>query len=170
MRCPYCAAENIQGVDTCANCGAELAGLDLPEAQRGFSGRLLGDRLADLNLKSPLVIADDATVADAVTRMREGREGCVFVQRQGDTVGIFNERHLLTRVLRAGRDPAATPVAAVMSTEMVKLDPDDPPAFAVHCMVSRGYRHLAVVDSGALVGFVSVRTILAYLNDNLIGG
>ena len=57
MRCPYCATENIQGVDSCSNCGAELAGLDLPEAQRGFSGRLLGDRIGDLKLARPIVVA-----------------------------------------------------------------------------------------------------------------
>ena len=169
MRCPYCAARNIQGVDICSNCGAELAGLDLPEAQRGFSGRLLGDRIGDLKLKTPLLVEEGASVGDAVARMREGREGCVYVMREGEPIGLFNERHLLTRVVRGGLDPAETPVSAVMSTNVVKLDPDDPPAFAVHCMVSRGYRHLAVVSNGALVGFLSVRTILAYLNDDLIG-
>lgn len=154
----------------CSNCGADLAGLDLPEAQRGFSGRLLGDRIGDLKLSSPIVVAPGATVAEAVERMRQERHGCVFVERQGQPVGLFNERHLLTRVLRAGLDPAATPISDVMSVDLTYLEPDDPPAFAVHCMVSRGYRHLPVLSGGALVGFLSVRTILAYLNDDLIGG
>ena len=164
MRCPYCAAENIPGVDICADCGADLAGLDLPEAQRGLSGRLLGDRLTDLDLSEPIMVARDTTVADAVLRMRERRCGCVFVSGDGGSLGLFNERHLLTRVLRADRDPAATPVSQVMSVDLLELDPDDPPAFAIHCMVSRGFRHLPVVSDGELVGFLSVRTILSYLN------
>ncbi len=169
MRCPFCDAENIQGVDACASCGADLAGLDLPEAQRGFSGRLLGDRIGDLKLSSPIVVAPDTPVAEAVARMRQKRHGCVFVERHGEPIGLFNERHLLTRVLRAGLDPATTPVAEVMSSGLTCLGPEDPPAFAVHCMVSRGFRHLPVVSDGALVGFLSVRTILAYVNDELIG-
>lgn len=169
MRCPYCASENIPGDDACSNCGADLAGLDLPEAQRGFSGRLLGDRVGDLKLSRPIVVEPGATVGEAVERMRQERHGCVFVERQGELMGLFNERHLLTRVLRAGLDPATTPVSEVMTVDLVRLDPDDPPAFAVHCMVSRGFRHLAVVSEGALVGFLSVRTILSYLNSDLTG-
>lgn len=165
MRCPFCATENIPGEDTCAHCGADLAGLDLPEAQRGFSGRLLGDRLGDLALSRPIVVAPDCKVSEAIARMREKRCGCVFVESEGRSLGLFNERHLLTRVLRSGLDPATTPVSDVMSTELLELGPDDPPAFAVHCMVSRGFRHLPVVSGGELVGFLSVRTILAYLRE-----
>lgn len=164
MRCPYCATENIPGVDSCANCGSDLAGLDLPAAERGFSGRLLNDRVGELPLKQPILVGPEATVSDAVAEMRKRREGCVFVDRDGAPLGLFNERHLLTRVLRAGLDPAATRVSEVMSTDLMALAPDDPPAWAVHCMVSRGFRHLPVVADGRLVGFLSVRTILGYLN------
>ncbi len=165
MRCPSCAADNIQGVDTCAECGADLADLDLPEAGRGFSGRLLGDRIGDLKLSPPIVLAPEASVSEAVVAMREARQGCVFIERDGAVAGLFNERHLLTRVLRKDLDPKVTPLSAVMSTDLLQLTPDDPPAFAVHCMVSRGLRHLPVVSEGTLTGFVSVRTILGYLNE-----
>ncbi len=169
MLCPYCAAENTPGDYACASCGADLAGLDLPEAQSGFSGRLLSDRVGDLELSAPIALAPEATVREAVERMRRERRGCVFVEREGEVVGTFNERHLLTRVLRAGRDPEATALSAVMAPVPVRLDPEDPPAFAVHCMVSRRLRHLPVVSDGALVGYLSVRNVLAYLNDELIG-
>lgn len=168
MRCPFCATENIQGVDACLDCGADLAGLDLPEAQRGFSGRLLADRIGDLKLSDPITLAPESTVREAVERMRRERHGCVFVQERGEVIGAFSERHLLTRVLRADRDPETTTLAAVMSPVPVRLHPEDPPAFAVHCMVSRRLRYLPVVSEGALVGFLSVRNILAYLNDELI--
>ena len=168
MRCPFCDAQSIQGADACSNCGADLAGLDLPEAQSGVSGRLLGDRIADLKLSAPIVLAPESTVREAVEEMRRKRRGCVFVERQGDLVGAFNERNLLTRVLRADRDPETTALSEVMSPVPVQLHPEDPPAFAVHCMVSRRLRHLPVVSEGALVGFLSVRNILAYLNDELI--
>ena len=169
MRCPFCAAENIPGVDTCSNCDADLAGLDLPEAQPGFSGRLLGDRIGDLELSDPIVLAPESSVRAAVERMRRARHGCVFIETGGELVGAFSERHLLTRVLRSGRDLATTALSEVMSPVKVALHPEDPPAFAVHCMVSRRLRYLPVISQGALVGFLSVRNILAYLNDELIG-
>ena len=170
MRCPFCDTENIQGVDVCSNCGADLAGLDLLEAQRGITGRLLGDRIGDLKLSDPISLAPESTVREAVERMRRERRGCVFVEQHGQLVGAFNERQLLTRVLRADRDPETTALSEVMSPVQVQLHPEDPPAFAVHCMVSRRLRHLPVVSEGTLIGFLSVRNILEYLNDELIRG
>lgn len=170
MRCPYCGARNIQGVDVCESCGSELAGLDLPEAGRGFSGRLLTDRIGDLALQDPVTVTPDDSVATAVERMREHRAGCVLVTENDRLVGLFNERHLLIRVLRAGLDPVATPISAVMTTDLVPLDPEDPPAYAVHCMVSRSFRHLPVVHDERLIGFLSVRTILGYLHRDVLSG
>lgn len=169
MLCPFCATSNIQGDDTCIHCGADLAGLDLPEARRGFRGKLLGGRIGDMPLAEPIAMAPETTVREAVDRMRQARRGCVFVESHGELVGAFNERHLLIRVLRAERDLETTRLADVMNPVPVTLSPDDPPAFAVHCMVSRGLRHLPVVSAGELVGFLSVRTVLAYLHDELGG-
>jgi CBS domain-containing protein len=170
MRCPFCGSGNIPGVDVCESCGSELAGLDLPEASRGFSGRLLTDRISDLDLQDPVAVAPDDSVADTVSRMRERRAGCALVVEEGRLIGLFNERHLLTRVARPGLNPANTRVADVMTTDLVPLDPDDPPAYAVHCMVSRSFRHLPVVKGDELIGFLSVRTILGYLHRDLISG
>lgn len=89
--------------------------------------------------------------------MRQERLGCVFVEQLRKVVGAFNERHLLTRVLRADRDPETTVLSEVMSPVSVHLNPNDPPTFAVHCMVSRRLRHLPVISKGVLVGVLSVR-------------
>ena len=168
MHCPGCGENNIPGVDACENCGFDLAGLDLPEAGSGFGGRLLVDRIGDLELSQPVVVAEDSQVAEAIAGMRERRCGCALVMRDGELVGIFDERHVLSRVVRPGLDPATTPIGEVMSRDPVRLSPEDPPAFAVHCMVANDYRHLAVIDDDGLRGYLSVRTILRYINGELL--
>ncbi|MDX1504030.1 MAG: CBS domain-containing protein, partial [Thermoanaerobaculia bacterium] len=95
-RCPHCAAENLPGADVCDHCGSDLAGLDIPEAEGGFRGRLLTARLGDLKLSPAVVAAPEDTVSRAVERMREARSGCVLVFRDGELAGLFNERDLLT--------------------------------------------------------------------------
>lgn len=169
MRCPGCHHDNIPGVDVCEECGSDLAGLDLPEAERGFRGRMLNDRVGDL-ISQAVVLPPDATVAEAISKMRDRKAGCVLVARDGELIGIFNERHLLTRVINRHLDAAATPVADVMSTELQLLDPDDPPAFAVHRMVSRGRRHLPVVSGSRILGYVSVRNVLSYIEKQFATG
>ena len=100
--------------------------------------------------------------------MREAQAGCVLVQDDGKLVGLFNERHVLTRVLRKGLDPGATPVAEVMSRDPLELSPEDPPAFAIHCMVAYGFRHLPLVSGREILGYISVRNILAFLQQDVI--
>jgi CBS domain-containing protein len=165
MRCPYCGNDNVQGVELCEGCGADLAGLDLPEAQRGLAGRLLTDRLGELPLSPVLDLPPAATVAEAVALMGRERHGCVLVRREGKLAGIFTEWDLLTRVLLPGREPGATALEEVMTANPVRLEASDPPAFAAHLMVARGLRHVPVVDGERLLGFVSVRNVLRYVRD-----
>jgi CBS domain-containing protein len=168
--CPYCGHDNVPGVDLCESCGSDLAGLDLPEAEEGFRGQLFTDRIGDLHLMPPLTVSPQTTVADAISRMREARHGCVLVQ-DGDTlVGIFTERDVLVRGVHKGLDMDREPVASVMTPEPFTLKPDDPPIFAIHCMVVEGLRHLPVVEGDQLLGFISVRNVLRYIHRDVLGG
>lgn len=163
MICPGCGSDNIPGNDSCDECGLDLAGLDLPGAQGGFSGLLLTSRLADVGYSTPVVVDVAAPVAEAIDAMRQQKCGCTLVFDGDRLVGIFDERDVLTRVAVPGIDSAATPMSEVMSPDPLRLSPDDPPAFAVHCMVAHDFRHLAVVTGDRLEGYVSVRNILSYL-------
>ncbi len=169
MICVNCNHDNIPGVDLCESCGSDLAGLDLPEADGGFRGKLLSDRVADLPMAPALVISAEAWVVEAIERMREARHGCVLVERDGRLAGIFTERDVLVRIVRKGLDPAAVPLGSVMTPEPLTLAAGDPPAYAIHRMVSQKLRHLPVVDGDKLLGFVSSRSILRYIHEDVIG-
>lgn len=170
MLCPNCANENIPGVDTCEACGSDLAGLDLPEARAGFRGNLLNTRIGDLPISDAVVVSGDTCVREVIERMRKAGAGCALVAEDGRLVGLFNERHVLTRVVGKGLDLETTPVSQLMSADPLELSPEDPPAFAIHCMVAYGFRHLPLVSEGEILGYISVRNILAYLRDNVIAG
>ena len=163
MICPGCGSDNIPGNDSCDECGLDLAGLDLPEAHDGFRGRLLTATLADVGLSTPVVVDVSAPVRDAIDGMRRQKCGCTLVFEDDRLVGIFDERDVLTRVAVPGLDGATTPMSEVMSPDPLRLSTDDPPAFAVHCMVAYDFRHLAVLSGDRLEGYVSVRNILSYL-------
>lgn len=168
MICPGCGKDNIQGIDHCENCGLDLAGLDLPEAGSGFRGKMLNDRLADVGLSTPAMVDSTAPVRHAIDEMRKRGCGCALVLDGDELVGIFDERDVLVRVVAAGIDPDVTPMSAVMSPDPLHLSVDDPPAWAVHCMVANDFRHLAVLSGETVVGYVSVRNVLAYLERELM--
>ena len=170
MICHGCGSDNIPGNDTCDHCGLDLAGLDLPEAHGGFRGLMLTARLADVGLSTPVVVDVEAPVAEAIDKMRRQKCGCALVFDDGKLVGIFDERDVLTRVAVPGLDCATTPMSAVMSPDPLRLSLDDPPAFAVHCMVANDFRHLAVLSGDHLEGYISVRNILGYLERKTMAG
>jgi CBS domain-containing protein len=104
----------------------------------------------------PLTLPDTASVQAACSAMRERRVGAVLVvDRGGRLVGIFTGRDAVCRVVAEARDPAATPLAAVMTR--------DPDTTSGRCaaidllrqMQDGGYRHVPVVEAGRLVGVVS---------------
>jgi CBS domain-containing protein len=170
VHCPNCAKDNIPGVDVCEDCGTDLAGLDTPEARGGFRGRLLTARLGDLPISKAVVLTGEQSVRGAIESMRKAGSGCALITEDGKLVGLFNERHVLTRVVRHSLDLDQTRVSEVMSRDPLELTPEDPPAFAIHCMVAYGFRHLPLVSGGKILGYISVRNILAFLHEHVIAG
>jgi len=166
MICPACEHDNIAGVDQCANCGTDLAGLEAPRWDLDAEDALLARPLRELPLKQPLVVAPQAPVAEAIELMRDRREGCVFVEdERHELIGVVTERDISARVVVRGRDPRTTPVERVMTRDPVKMFADDPLAFAMHRMGVDGHRHLPVLDDGRLIGFLSARGVLRTLLD-----
>lgn len=75
-------------------------------------------------------------------------------------VGIVTERDLVQRVLAEGRWPDSTPVAEVMSSDLVIAGPSDAYEDALARMTRHHVRHLLVVADGRLQGVVSMRDLL----------
>ena len=75
-------------------------------------------------------------------------------------VGILTRYDLLSRVVLPKLD-LATPISAVMSSGLVTIEPNVSILDAMLIMARRGVRHLPIVRSGALVGMVSERDLVA---------
>ena len=100
------------------------------------------------------------SVLEVVRYMSEMGVGAMPVIDQGRVVGIFSERDLMSRVVAAGRDPDATRVEEVMSTDLVLAEAGEPYLTSLKKMQKAGCRHLPVVKDGKLVGMVSLRDLL----------
>lgn len=167
MNCDLCGAENLEGVDACDACGADLTADDLERRQVG-QGRLqaavLG-RLQDVERYEPLVLGPEDTVAAAVALMRKERHGSVVLVEEGRPVGIFTEHDLITR-LAPDADLAAVPLAVVMTADPHCNHLEHSVARVLHAQAVESRRHVPIVDDdGTLHGFVSVRGILKHIRD-----
>lgn len=74
----------------------------------------------------------------------------------GRICGVVTDRDLVTRCIASGRQPAATPVREVMTTQVVSVRPDMDAAAAAYLMGKQQIRRLPVVENGRLCGMVSL--------------
>jgi CBS domain-containing protein len=104
-----------------------------------------------------------ATVQDAVHDMNRKRVGALIVIDDQRPVGIFTERDVLRRVVDEDRDPALTHVVEVMTPDPTTAPPDLSVEEAMGIMTARRFRHLPVVEEGALVGIVSIGDLMRWV-------
>ncbi len=161
LQCPACGFENLTGTEVCDNCGADLAGHDVPQQASSFQGRLMGGRLEDLGARAPLTVAPDATVDVVVAKMREAETDCVLVIDGERLVGIFTDRDAVVKA--AGQRLATLQVRDFMTPDPVVLRHDDPVAIAIHKMAVGGFRHIPVVKDGRPTGVVTARDVFHHL-------
>jgi len=116
---------------------------------------------AIVDAQETATVGPSASVLEAAGVMARRGIGAVPVVDGDRLAGIFTERDVLTRVVAAGVDPAATPVSAVMSTQLVIADIDEPYDVCLQRMQQARVRHLIALDHGRLAGIVSLRDLLA---------
>ncbi len=121
-------------------------------------------RITDIVQDRPLHSAETGeTVADVARRMASWNIGALVVlDREGNLAGVFSERDLMKRVVLRGLDPESTPIHQVMSTDLTKADEFDTLDDAMELMKRCGCRHLPVMRSGRVIGFISMRDLMLY--------
>jgi CBS domain-containing protein len=107
-----------------------------------------------------LTAAPDTRVSETAKLMAKRKVGAVMVVEHGNLVGIFTERDMLVRVVAQDRDAHATLLAEVMTPSPQTIDPDKSFGYALLLMQENGFRHVPVVESGRVIGIVSVRNAL----------
>ena len=105
------------------------------------------------------------SVYEAIAEMDSRNVGALIVMDEHEVVGIITERDYLRKVILKGRSSKDTPVATIMSRNLVSIRPEDSVLHAMALMTDKRCRHLPVFKNGQLDGIVSVgdlvKTIIA---------
>jgi citrate synthase len=111
-------------------------------------------------MSSPVVSAlpDDAAAA-AASKMNDHTVGAVVVVDGDRPIGILTERDIV-RMAAAGASSAQPKVADFMTPDPDCVAPDLSVQDALASLNERSYRHIPVVEDGALVGIVSLRDLM----------
>jgi CBS domain-containing protein len=107
-----------------------------------------------------LTLGPGHTLREAATRMAEkGVGAAVVIDEESPGPRIVSERDILNS-LGKGEDPDAESVGDHMSDTLIAAAPDWSLERAAMEMAKRHIRHLVVVESGELVGILSMRDIV----------
>jgi len=165
--CPDCGHANLAGAADCEECrqplgpGAAIAG---PPAS--LRRTLLETTIGELQPALALTVAPSDPVLAVIKRMRERKNGSALVLEEDRLVGVFTERHIVTRL--TGLPPEKVEgmaVSEVMSRQPRSLREDDTLAFVVHRMAIDNVRHVPIEHPGRPLRFISVRRVLQFLDE-----
>ncbi len=112
--------------------------------------------MRDIMSPAPECMAFTESVSAAARAMRERGIGTVLVIEEGRLYGLITDRDITVRVLAEDRDPMATRLGDICSTDLAVLGPDDDFARAIRLVRERAVRRIPIVADGAPVGVVSI--------------
>jgi CBS domain-containing protein len=106
-----------------------------------------------------LTVAPEDTLGEAAEKMADRGVGAALVMDFGRLIGILTERDLLAAV--ADRVQASEARVREWMTENPVTVPEATPIKrAASIMVTRGFRHLPIVDGERTIGIVSLRDVV----------
>ncbi|WP_417743715.1 CBS domain-containing protein [Salipiger sp.] len=103
------------------------------------------------------------TIAKAVEVLRDKRIGALLVKDpQGSLVGILSERDIVRRLADTPGQTLPQRVEELMTTKVETCTPDETLVVVLRRMNDGRFRHLPVMEEGALVGMISIGDVVNY--------
>jgi CBS domain-containing protein len=116
--------------------------------------------LRDVMRTDYISVAPEDTLGEVAEKMVGLKTGSAIVEDFGRMIGILTERDMLNAM--AGRvHTSDARVREWMTADPLTATPDTPVEDAAQTMIENGFRHLPVVEQGAVVGVVSLRRLVA---------
>jgi CBS domain-containing protein len=105
----------------------------------------------------------EATLEEAAGVLTEKKVGALVVIAEGGAIiGVLSERDIVREIARNGADCLRDTVGGVMSRDVLTADPTESVDEGLGRMTDRRVRHLPVVESGRLIGIISIGDLVKY--------
>lgn len=134
-------------------------------AERTLGEDDLREPIGLLGLRAAETIAETASIADSIRRMKAAKIGSLaVVDHDGVLVGIVTERDLLQKVALEPIDLEVTLVRTIMTPDPETLHPEDLLIFVMNKMHVGGFRHVPIVDEhNRPLHVVGIRDVVAFV-------
>jgi CBS domain-containing protein len=107
-------------------------------------------------------VGPSVSVVSAAKKMKVAKVGSLFVKKGKKLVGIVTDTDITRRAVSTSRPLGKMTVEKIMTTPICTIEGSQSVDDAQDMMGDLGVRHLAVTNSGEIVGVVSVRDLLLF--------
>ncbi len=108
-------------------------------------------------------ISQDATVFEALERMRDKNVGALLVYDGDRLLGTLSERDYARKVAVEGRNSRQTAVREILSADLRTVGPRATVQECMALMAAHRIRHLPVLEAGAVVGVISMSDLVKWV-------
>ncbi len=118
-----------------------------------------------LQNKSKEIIKIDSasTVYEALTLMTEHNVSAILIVDNNNLSGIFTERDYARKVVLKGKSSKEVKLREVMTPSPIVVTPEDSVDSCMQIMTEKHIRHLPVVESGSLIGMISIGDVVKFV-------
>ncbi len=103
----------------------------------------------------------DVTLLEIANKLAQKKIGAiVIVGDRGDVVGIVSERDVIRKLGERGPEVLNEPVAQTMTSSVISCQESSTLDELMEIMTQGRFRHVPVIEDGALVGIVSIGDIV----------
>lgn len=133
----------------------------------GLYENIRSEPVRRLALREPVVVAQDATVRDAVVAMRRQKLGCaIVVDDDHKPLGLFAESQL-TQLLSERPSVVDDPLLPHVDWQWPRVHLHDPISFVLAALEFTNIRFLIVIDDrGRLAGLTGQKGLMEYVAEH----
>ncbi len=107
-------------------------------------------------------VSPRASLPEAAKLMKNKNVGALLVGEADDNAGIVSERDIVYALGETESERRLLTVADIMvrSEKLIVAEPDDHSKHVLAVMIQKGIRHMPVIDSGRIIGVLSIRDLV----------
>lgn len=108
-------------------------------------------------------VAESATLKECAELLEKRKVGAmVILNEAGGLIGVISERDIVKHIARSGASALGSTVGGAMTRQVVTARARDTVESAMSKMTDRRIRHLPVVESGRMLGVVSIGDLVKW--------